>query len=94
MQGLGQNKTVKKNRGNMIGVRQISYDSCDRVPALDMQHIPYMHTIPTELTCISIVSNFQNAAADIALVCEEKLLNVIAVNGQSSVKAEFSTDRL
>ena len=56
----------------MIGVRQISYDSCDRIPALDMQHIPYMHTIPTELTCISIVSDFQNAATDIAAWCAKR----------------------
>src|ERR1044071_5040705 len=58
-----------------------------------MKYVTFDHAIRAEASRVRVIPDFQHAPANINGVGGQKLLDVVAVNRRSSIKAEDAADR-
>src|SRR5688572_18416984 len=93
VKGLRKNDTVKFFGWDLGDVGDIPDVSCLIVGAVDMQDVTLLHEVPPVLHGIFIVSDLEHGAFYNRRILFDKIFNVKAVDGATTVEPEVITKR-
>src|SRR6187549_1871701 len=70
----------------------ISNERRFRISRYSIEYITNCDSISTELTYISIIGNLEYMTLNVSLVIREKLLDVVAIDGLTTIIAKFAAE--
>ena len=92
VQGLGEHDTIEGLGRQILAVRQVTHEGCQRVAVITVQNIACGNPTASETHRIGVVANLQDPSGYVQRTGREESLDIAAVHWLAAIKTELRAE--